>query len=50
MDAEAAYSFNCPLVSGKYWLSQISTLETFNGSLKDANRYILETNIISKIS
>ena len=37
-------------MSVKYWFTQISTLMIFNQYLTDINRYILEINIISKIS
>ena len=38
------------VISVKYQFTQISTLMIFNRYLTDTNRYILETNIISKIS
>ena len=37
------------IISGKYRFTQISTLMIFNQYLTDTNRYILETNIISRI-
>ena len=37
------------VISVKYWIAQIYTLVIFKLSLTDANRYVLETNIIGKI-
>ena len=37
------------VISVKYRFTQISTLMSFSRYLTDTNRYILETNIISKI-
>ena len=37
------------VISVKYQFTQISTLMIFSQYLTDTNRYILETNIISKI-
>ena len=37
-------------ISVKYRFTQISTLAIFNQYLTNTNRYILETNIIAKIT
>ena len=42
--------YKISVISVKYRFTQISTLMIFNQYLTDTNRYILETNIISKIS
>ena len=38
------------VISVKYQFTQISTLKIFNQYLTNINQYILETNIIGKIS
>ena len=44
------YKIFVSVISIKYQFTQISTLMIFNRYLTDTNRYILETNIISKIN
>ena len=41
--------YKISVISVKYWFTHISTLMIFSQYLTDTNRYILETNIISKI-